>query len=215
MKWEYGDAYKRYPIKEGPAIFQDGSILQCHDIFNPLPDFMLKADLLFTDSPWNKGKLTSFYTKAELEPFSDGYDKFYMRLFECIKEINPLTAYCEIGKEYLAEFITEMKKIYKYITFYNSTYYHKPSNLCYVVRGSNKYRKFHFDGMDEEDIIEYICTNEDYDCIADLCMGRGLVAVNAYKNNKRFVGTELNHKRLSVTLERLYNLNAKYQLLST
>ena len=60
MKWEYGDAYKRYPIKEGPAIFQDGSILQCHDIFNPLPDFMLKADLLFTDSPWNKGKLTSF-----------------------------------------------------------------------------------------------------------------------------------------------------------
>lgn len=212
MKWEYGDAYKHHPIDKGIAVFPDGSMLQCHDIFNPLPDFMSKADLLFTDSPWNKGNLTSFYTKAELEPFSGTYDKFYIRLFECIKEINPLTAYCEIGKEYLAEFILEMKKIYKYVTFYNSTYYHKSSNLCYVVRGSNKYKKFYLDGMDEEDIIEYICAKESYNCIADLCMGRGLVAINAYKNNKCFVGTELNHKRLSVALERLYRLNAKYSL---
>ena len=34
-------------------------------------------------------------------------------------------------------------------------------------------------------------------------MGRGLVGVNAYKNGKRFVGTELNHKRLAVLLERI------------
>ena len=214
MKWEYGDAYKRHPINKEIAVFSDGSVLKCHDIFNPLPNFMLKADLLFTDSPWNKGNLTSFYTKAELKPFFNKYDEFYIRLFECIREIEPLTAYCEIGKEYLAEFIIEMKKIYKYVTFYNSIYYHKPYNLCYIVRGSKKYKKLKLDGMDEEDIIKYICANENYDCVADLCMGKGLVAINAYKNNKRFVGTELNHKRLSVALERLYNLNAKYKIKS-
>jgi len=210
VNWNYGDAYKRHPINKGIAKFSNGSMLQCHDIFNPLPEFMLNADLLFTDAPWNKSNLASFYTKAEITAFIDSYDQFYTRLFECIKQINSDTAYCEIGKEYLAEFIIEMKKIYKYVTFYNSTYYHKKSNLCYVVRGSNKFKKPKLDGMDEEDIIEWVCENEDYKCIADLCMGRGLVAVNAYKNEKKFVGTELNHKRLSVTLERLCNIGGNY-----
>ena len=55
--------------------------------------------------------------------------------------------------------------------------------------------------MDEEDAISYICENEDYTSIGDLCMGRGLVAINAYRNNKKFVGTELNYKRLSVPIK--------------
>jgi hypothetical protein len=59
------------------------------------------------------------------------------------------------------------------------------------------------DYLDEEDIIGWVCANEDYGCIGDLCMGRGLVAVNAYKNGKKFVGTDLNHKRLSVTVEKI------------
>lgn len=43
-------------------------------------------------------------------------------------------------------------------------------------------------------------------------MGRGLVGVNAYKNGKRFVGTELNHKRLAVLLERIVNMGGTYRL---
>lgn len=212
MKWDYGDAYKRHPIETGIAVFQDGSKLKCHDIFNPLPKFMLQADLIFVDAPWNKGNLRSFYTKAETDPPETDYAKFYKRLFECIKEINPKTAYCEIGKEYLADFIIEMRKLYKNVTFYNSTYYHNKNNLCYVVRGFQKRKKLLLDGMDEEDIIQWICENEEYRCIADLCMGRGLVAVNAAKNGKMFVGTEMNHKRLSVALERLASFENKYKI---
>ena len=59
--------------------------------------------------------------------------------------------------------------------------------------------------MDEENIIEWICENEEFECIGDLCMGKGLVGINAHKNGKRFVGTELNHKRLSVLLEKIGN----------
>ena len=44
-------------------------------------------------------------------------------------------------------------------------------------------------------------------------MGRGLVGVNAYKNGKRFVGTELNHKRLAVLLERIVNMGGTYKLI--
>lgn len=212
MKWDYGDAYKRYPIDTGTAVFENGSMLKCHDIFNPLPDFMCQADLIFVDAPWNKGNLRTFYTKAEVEPPETDYSIFYKRLFECIKEINPKTAYCEIGKEYLADFIIEMRKLYKNVTFYNSTYYHNKNNLCYVVRGSVKRKKLPIDGMDEEDIIEWMCANEDYTCVGDLCMGRGLVAVNVAKNGKMFVGTELNHKRLSVALERLCGTGLEYEV---
>jgi uncharacterized protein (DUF2344 family) len=49
--------------------------------------------------------------------------------------------------------------------------------------------------------------NEEYNVIGDLCMGRGLVGLNAYRNGKRFVGTELNHKRLSVLIEKVEGEN--------
>lgn len=69
------------------------------------------------------------------------------------------------------------------------------------------------DYTDEEDAIAWVCENEEYDCIGDLCMGRGLIGVNAYKNGKRFVGTELNHKRLAVLLERIVNMGGTYKLI--
>lgn len=214
MSWDYGDAFKRHPIETGTAIFLDGSCLKVHDIFNPLPQYMLHADLIFVDPPWNQSNISTFYTKANKECFFN-FDSFYIRLFDCISQIKPNVCYIEIGKEYLSSFISKMKEQYKYVTFYNSTYYHKKENKCYVIRGSNDFKKPSLDGLDEEDIIEWVCKNEKYNCIADLCMGRGLVAVNAYKSKKQFVGTELNHKRLSVTLERLSKLGAEYSVQHT
>jgi len=208
--WNYGDAYLRYPLTDGePHIFPDGSTVQAHDIFNPLPEFMLAADLIFTDSPWNTGNLTSFYTKAGKDSKFDAFLSFYIRLFECIREIAPKVCYLEIGKQYLADFIKEMQPLFKYVTFYNSSYYHRKDNICYVLRGSQKAAKPKLDYMDEEDIIAWVCENEDYDCIGDLCMGLGLVGYGAYKNGRRFVGTELNERRLAVLLEKIYGRRGK------
>lgn len=214
-KWNYGDAYIRHPITNNElAIFGNGSIVKVHNIFDPLPDFMLATDLIFVDPPWNLGNLNTFYTKAERTDYQNNFTVFYKRLFKCIAEISPATCYIEVGKERLSEFIQEMKAIYKHVTFFNSTYYHKKNNLCYVIRGSTKRKKISLDYMDEEDIIEWICENEDYVCIGDLCMGRGLVGLNAYKNGRKFVGTELNHKRLSVLLDSLANKGCNYKLVS-
>ena len=84
--------------------------------------------------------------------------------------------------------------------------------MCYVIRGSRKRKKLPLDYMDEEDIIAWICEHEEYDCIGDLCMGLGLVGIHASRNGKKFIGTELNHKRLSVLLERLSKAGRKYEL---
>ncbi len=213
-RWEYGGAYKRHPVK-GVVQFEDGSAVKTHDIFEPLPSFMKQADLLFIDPPWNKGNLNSFITKAERTDHKESFEQFYERLFSCISEIAPHTCYVEIGKQYLGEFLVEMKKLYKHVTFYNSTYYRKKENMCYVIRAGEKKVKLPLDNLDEEEIIKWVCLNEDYECIGDLCMGLGLVGVNAFKNGKRFVGTELNEKRLAVLVETLYSKGLKYELKKT
>lgn len=203
-KWEYGGAYERYPIPPEGWKFDDGSTVKVHNIFDPLPAFVKKADLLFIDPPWNLGNLNTFYTKAGRTDYQDSFEKFYKRLFECIREIDPHTCYVEIGKQHLAEFIMEMKSIFRHVTFYNSMYYRKKENMCYVICGSQKRKRKQFlDYMDEEEIIKWICENENYDIIGDLCMGRGLVGWYAYKAGRKFVGTELNEKRLSVLVERI------------
>lgn len=200
MKFEYGKAYETHPVDD--FTFHDGSRLKVHNIFDQTPDFMKQADLLFVDPPWNQGNLRSFYTKNE-DILEDTFEDFYTRLFQVIHEINPKTAYVEVGKEHLADFIFEMRKLFKYVTFYNSTYYKSKKNLCYIIRGSGKARGPKLDGMDEENIIQWICENESYDCIADPCMGQGLVAFYASQAGKRFVGTEMNPKRLAVARRRV------------
>ena len=76
--------------------------------------------------------------KARLMPKVESYEEFYEILFKRISEIKAKLCFLEIGKEYLADFIIEMKKLYKYVTFYNSTYYNNSKNLCYIVQGSEK-----------------------------------------------------------------------------
>ncbi len=211
-QYDYGGAYLRHPIKEGQrAVFDCGSVLSVQDIVDGMPEFMLEADMLFIDPPWNKGNFRSFYTKAGLTD-DPGYEAFLKALFMRISQIKPRICYLEVGKEYLAHFIQQLGDIFPYVTFYNSTYYHRPENLCYVVRGSTRAKKSRLDGMDEEDIIAWVTANEDYNKIGDLCMGRGLVAIGAKKAGKQFVGTELNPKRLSVTIERVAGLGGKYSI---
>lgn len=211
-KWNYGDAYKRHPIGRGVAVFDTGSKLKVHNIFDPLPGFMHEADLLFIDPPWNLGNLNSFYTKAGRDDYQDSFPMFYRRLFQCIGEISPRACLVEVGKQHLADFIIEMRRLFRQVTFYNSTYYHRRESICYIVHGSRRRKALPLDYMDEEDAIAWVCENLDYNCIGDLCMGQGLVALGAHKAGRRFVGTELNHKRLSVTLERLTKAGANYTI---
>lgn len=212
-EYNYKDAYKRHPI--GPnqvAVFENGSMSMVYNVFDPLPAFMHDADLVFVDPPWTLGNLNCFYTKAGRDDHQKSFQDFYDRLFAVIAEIGPKTCYIEIGKDFLAEFLLGAKKIFRSVTFYNSSYYHRKDRLCYVIRASNRRRKLPLDGMDEEDIIQWVCANEEYECIGDPCVGLGLVAINAYANNRRFVVTELNHKRLSFTLERLATAGLNYEI---
>jgi hypothetical protein len=199
--WNYGDAYKRYDMN-GEIRLEHGT-LKVHDIFDEIPQFMYGANALFCDPPCSKSNLNSFYTKAEKEKRTDEFATFANRLFCVIQEIAPEYVFLEAFKSDYAMIEEFLKKNYSKVNVYNSMYYHNAKNRCWIFAASNKeLPQLDIDGIDEEDAIEKICKLKEVKCIADPCMGKGLVAYYATIAGKRFVGTELNEKRLAVAVER-------------
>lgn len=204
--WDYGGAIDRYPIKAGEVWGNENLLVQVYDLREGcLPDFMEKADCVFVDPPWNQGNVNSFITKAGRNDYVQSYFCFADALLKALREINPEVLYLEMGKEFLWFWHLELFKMFSNVTFYNSTYYHKKDCLCYVIRASNRKPRNDLrpklDGMDEEDIIKWVCENERFNVIADPCMGRGLVGKYALAAGRKCVGTELNPKRLACLLE--------------
>lgn len=207
-KWEYGEVYKKYNM-EGEIKIGTG-ILKVHDIFDKLPNFMKDADCLFCDPPCSLININSFYTKAERTDYQTSFDPFKERFFDCVDKINPNNLFLEVFKSNKESFLKKVKERYPYVQIYENTYYHNKKNKCWIIQGTRKEKDLiDLNGIDEETAIEKVCKEVDYKCIGDLCMGRGLVGYNAFKNNKRFVGTEINKKRLAVLVDNITNYKGK------
>lgn len=201
--WNYNDIYKKYDMT-GVINIGTGTV-QVHDIFQPLPEFMKEADCIFIDPPCSRANLSAFYTKADMQNEKE-YVEFKNRLWECLDEIKPEMLFLELFKSNQKDFIEEAQRRYKYVDVYNSTYYHKASSKCVIVHCHNdETAPLPIEGMDEEDVIKWIAHNIDYKCIGDLCMGRGLVGYFSNEAGKKFVGTELNKKRLAILLDMINN----------
>lgn len=213
--WEYGGIYRDYDMSGVIELPHNSKVSVC-DWTKDFPAFMKEADTVFVDPPWNIGNVNTFYHKAGLKHLQ-GFDflSFSIKLFERLDEIAPETLFIEMGKQFLGWYLIECQKRFKYVTFYNSTYYRKNYNKCYVIHSTNnrKARKYKaLEDLDEEEIIKWICTNHEYQCIGDLCMGTGLVGKYAFLNNKRFVGTELNPKRLALLLDFIVKKGKEYEI---
>lgn len=210
MRWLYGDSWERYPIEPGEVWgLPDGSRVAVHNLFDPMPEW-LRADLLFVDPPWNLGNLNSFYTKAGRSDYCQDFSDFASVLFRRIAEIGPLTAYIEIGNQAVNEWAERLAQQYPYVQRWPVVYYRKyPTNL---LRGSlTGPASYDYTGVDEARCIQLLAEMEDYQTIADPCMGRGLVGLAAYHAGRRFVGTELNKRRLAVLLDKLGKQGAQFE----
>lgn len=198
--FNYGNHYKKYDMS-GEIKIGTG-VVKVNDIFNGIPDFMNCADVVFVDPPCSKGNLKSFYTKNQ-EELKQTYENFNTALFKAIDKISPRKVFFEVFKSNRNDIIDLLEKRYVNISITKSYYYFKESNVCWMIQASNEGVDFNLPYLDEQRIIEHICKELDFDCIADPCMGRGLVGFYANKYGKRFAGTELNKKRLAVLVERI------------
>ncbi|MEJ8598991.1 hypothetical protein JSO62_09910 [Riemerella anatipestifer] len=178
-------------------------IVKVHNIFDELPKFMYDADCLFIDPPCSEGNLKSFYTKADLEK-RESITQFNHRLFQLIEDINPKHLFIEVFKSNYNKILDFVSNKYgDNVVVFDSYYYNKETNKCWIIYASLDNINFRIPFLDEEKAISFICENLDFKCIGDLCMGKGLVGFYANKFNKKFVGTELNKKRLACLIEHI------------
>lgn len=205
-EWNYGDFYKQYDMTG--EIHIGTGIVKVHDIFNRLPEFMMDADVIFSDPPYNKSALSGYYTKAGIDEKPSSFEAFFFRFLECVDLISPKIVCLEVGLPQTDMYINGLTQIgYKNIIEKPSYYYGSKDRKCNILIATKSdeipqcLQALPY--CDEEQVIEYICKNVDYKCIADLCMGKGLVGYYSNKYGKRFVGTELNPKRLAVCCERV------------
>jgi hypothetical protein len=213
MRFLYGDSWEKFPICPGePWLIGNQNIsitnlVMVHDIFEPVPQFLKTADMIFVDPPWTQGNLVSFYTKAEIKGVYRKFDAFLDRVFVYITEIHPKVCYIEIGKQFVDIMEARLKQLFPYCARFAVTYYRR--HPCFLLRASQDPTPFaDLTGLDEADCIKFVCQHESYHCVADFCMGRGLVGLAAFANQKHFVGTELNPRRLAVLLDKLAQFGA-------
>lgn len=201
-KFNYGNFHLKYDMTGEIAV--GTGIVKVHDIFEPLPEFMKQADCLFIDPPCSEGNFKSFYTKAE-KSVRMNINFFNGRLFELIDEINPKHLFIETFKSNNETIFNRLSERYgTSIKEFPSFYYGNKNNKCWILYAfSGEESDFEITYIDEEKAIEHVCKNLDFDCIGDLCMGKGLVGFYANKYNKKFVGTELNEKRLACLIEHI------------
>jgi len=209
-KWMYGDSWEKYPIENG--IYKEektGGILKVHDILDGLLPFQKQADMIYSDTPWNTGNINSFYTKADLDYRTD-FKEFTQVLFSQINKIFPKVCYLEIGKQNYQVFEEELKRLFPVVQSWDIVYYKK--NPMKLLRGGYDHQDFDFTGIDDEETPTLAIKNEKFDCILDFCVGRGNTAVSAFKAGKRFIGTDLNKRRIANGIEKIAKLGGVWDV---
>lgn len=198
--WDYGGAWRRHDMT-GVIDLPNRSRVMVNDLTHGLPDWMRWADTVFTDPPCSTGNLRSFHTKAgQALPYS--FSHFEDALFAGLEMIAPKHLFVEVFRSNREPFEARIRRMYSNVRVYDSHYYNKPANRCWIVHASDHpLPDYPLDGVDEAKAIAWICANHEFECIADPCMGRGLVGKHAYLNGRRFVGTELNPRRLGVLVD--------------
>lgn len=203
-KWEYGGFADKYDMS-GELHIGTG-IVQVHDIFNPIPEFMKDCDVIISDPPYNKAALSGYYTKAGIQEKPETFEKFFERFVQVIDEISPRLLCLEVGTAQAEMYLKTFYKKYDSCVQKNSWYYGNKKQKCvflFFSNGDMPKAVYDLHEMDEEKVIEYLCQKIDFKKVGDPCMGKGLVGYYANKYKKPFAGTELNAKRLAVCCERV------------
>jgi len=207
-KWRYGDAWEQFPIEPGEVwgLPENSSKVAVHNIFDPLPEFMSQADMLFIDPPWNLGNINGFYTKAGRSDYLDSFGDFERVLFQRIKDVSPRICYLEVGFQAVDRWQAALAELYPHVQRWDVTYYKR--SPCHILRAGPQSLDFDYSGMDEEQVYYKAAQVETYEVLGDFCMGLGLAGLAAHKAGKPFVGAELNKRRLANLLQKLDKLGS-------
>lgn len=214
MDWSkaYGPDGGLYPVQLGDVWECGAATMACIDLETPMRDefyggIKAKIDMAFTDPPWNAGNARSFRTKA-----GDGRPVDFGGLIGKVMSVlvkSEGLVWIEMGKQsrtLVGDMLTERGAAFQ---VFDMKYYNRHPCLLFRARfhGEKELTGFK-QGLDETPItvaaIE--ADSKKGGTILDPCMGRGLIPEEALRRGRKFVGSELNARRMSVTLAKLHRL---------
>lgn len=213
---KYDNSIDLYPITEGETYaLANGSKMKIADIVKQgIPDYEKKADCVFIDPAGSKGVLKSYYTKADKDcPVSD-FEEFVGYISNSIVQINPDWLFVECFMRNRSSLEAMVRRLFPCVRVYDSMYYHSKKNKAWIIQGTRQEYDFHYDGMDEEDIVRRLCHDVPFKAITDFFMGQGLVAESAYSAGKVFYGSDMNRNRLAVGIHKVANLGGKWEVIN-
>jgi hypothetical protein len=162
-------------------------------------------DLCYVDPPWDPGNARAFRTKAGLQT-EGGVD--FSRLISLVAHAASRAeeSWVEMGMRY----VDEVSRIFTAETGllesgrWGITYYRR--HPCRLMRFGGSVNVPALEGMDDGDtpgwVIGHVLAGRQ-GLVMDPCTGRGLIPQQADRLGHRFIGTELNPHRLSVTIQKL------------
>ena len=214
------DGGEKFPVKDGQTWGGPGAQVTCVDLTNRAIVAPLLTSLMptvaYLDPPWGQGNLTTFWGKAGRVAVGPGavFQGVIGALGDYLAPLG-IPTFMEMGVKWEHEAIAMLTRAGMSFAYsVGVTYYRKhparlmvfnADGLALAVRGD-------LEGLDDEDTPS-VALRGRQGLAVDLCTGRGLTAVTAYKLGLPFIGTELNSYRVSVTLTKLQALGLQVGLL--
>lgn len=167
----------------------------------------------YTDPPWGAGNARSFRTKAGLDGDKGrpvDFAALIQRVIFCLTWAVPNgPVWVEMGRATADDVERRLKQSWPITEVWPITYYNK--NPCSLIRAAVSGPGMGAGGpggMDDAVTPAFAIARDSApgDRVYDPCTGRGLTAVSAAQHGRVFRGSELNPRRLSVTLAKLHRL---------
>lgn len=216
--WTYGEDGRRFPVQPNQLWRVGDHWFACGDLEDGIGDRFFNAvsltpDLSYSDPPWNKGNAKSFRTKAGVGRDVD-FDRLLDLVVQEVKRSKHLS-FIEMG---MATVPALREKLIAHsgllIGQWEITYYGKKPCMLLAVNfhGVVTIDLPEFSGLDDSktpfsaiEVVRGLIKGQ-VAYVYDPCMGRGLTAEAAIKNEGVALGIELNPYRLSVTLSKVQHL---------
>lgn len=205
------DGGLKYPVQTGDVWGAGPHVLACGDLYSgaALTRALMvsgPANCVYVDPPWGAGVEKSFRTKAGLTsgPFVN-YAVLIQIIYGIIKTV-PGPAAVECGKKQIVMFREAANRAAVPETSFAQIAYNN-GKLPAFLFGYNGAQISHCAGVDDTLTPQlFLRTAPGASIVLDPCTGRGATAVAAANLGMRFVGSELNPMRASVTLRKLTDL---------
>lgn len=213
--WRYGDAGDRIPVAFGQTWGVGEHLFRCDDLEAPahesgylvgLPAF----DMVYSDPPWDAGNARAFRTKAGKGRAVD-FEAFVGRLADVFRRARG-DVWCEMGNRLHEQQIALLKRAGAHVCDVWECVYYGGPRTCRIVRlrwrakgearaGPHPPAPW-MGNMSGEAVTRYaLSLYPAGQTVLDPCCGMGMTAKYCLEHGHRFVGVELNPRRLANAID--------------